>query len=196
MAINTRRSLDRKFQIANCAREATSIKQLNRRMIMTKPVQPIPEGFHTLTPYLIIKGAAQAIDFYKQAFGAEELFRMPGPDGKTIGHAEIKLGDSIVMLSDECPDFGFRSPQSLNGTPVSFMFYVKDVDATFKRAVDAGATVIRPLENQFYGDRTGTVADPFGHVWSIGTHVEDVAPEELQKRAAAEHAKMAAKTNQ
>lgn len=156
-------------------------------------VKPIPEGFHTLTPYVIVKGGAEAIDFYKKAFGAEELFRMPGPDGKTIGHAEIKIGDSIVMLSDECPEFGAQSPQSLNGTPVSFMVYVNDADTAFKRAVDAGAKVLRPLENQFYGDRTGTVADPFGHTWSIGTHIEDVAPEELEKRAAALHAKMAAK---
>jgi PhnB protein len=160
---------------------------------MAKAVKPIPDGYHTLTPYLVIKGAAQAIDFYKQAFGAEELFRMPGPDGKTVGHAEIKIGDSMVMLADEYPDFGFRSPQSLNGTPVSFMFYVKDVDTAFKRAVDAGATVVRPVANQFYGDRSGTITDPFGHQWTLGTHVEDVAPEELEKRAAAEHAKMAAK---
>ena len=160
---------------------------------MSKTVKPIPEGFHTLTPYVIVKGAAEAIDFYKKAFGAEELFRMPGPDGKTVGHAEIKIGDSIVMLSDECPEFGARSPQALNGTPVSFMFYVKDADTAFKRAVDAGAKVLQPLENKFYGDRSGTVADPFGHQWTIGTHVEDVAPEELEKRAAEAFAKMAAK---
>lgn len=158
-------------------------------------VKPIPEGFHTLTPYVIVKGAAEAIDFYQKAFGAEELFRMPGPDGKTVGHAEIKIGDSIVMLSDECPQFGAQSPQSLNGTPVSFMFYVKDVDAAFKRAVDAGATVRYPLENKFYGDRAGTVTDPFGHQWTIGTHIEDVAPEELEKRSAEAFAKMSAKAN-
>jgi len=163
---------------------------------MTKPVKPIPEGFHTLTPYLILRGAAQAIDFYKQAFGAEELFRMPVPDGKTIGHAEIKLGDSILMLADEAPEMGFRSPQSLNGTPVSFLIYVEDVDAAFTRAVGAGATVERPLEDRFYGDRTGTLRDPFGHQWSLATHKEDVSPEELEKRAAAEHAKMAGKAHQ
>ena len=162
---------------------------------MTKAVKPIPEGFHTLTPYLIIKGAAQAIDFYKRAFGAEELFRMAGPDGKTVGHAEIKIGDSIVMLADDVPEM-FRSPQSLNGTPVSFLIYVEDVDAAFNRAVEAGATVARPLENRFYGDRTGMLADPFGHQWSLATHIEDVAPEELEKRAAAEHAKMAKKQHQ
>jgi len=160
---------------------------------MSKSVKPIPDGFHTLTPYVIVKGAAEALEFYKKAFGAEELFRMPGPDGKTIGHAEFKIGDSIVMISDECLEFGAQSPQTLKGTPVSFMVYVKDADTAFQRAVDAGAKVIRPLENQFYGDRTGTVSDPFGHTWSIGTHVEDVAPEELEKRAAALHAKMAAK---
>lgn len=160
---------------------------------MSKSVKPIPDGFHTLTPYVIVKGCAEAIEFYKKAFGAEELFRMPGPDGKTIGHAEIKIGDSIVMMSDECPEFGAQSPQTLKGTPVSFMVYVKDADTAFQRAVDAGAKVLRPLENQFYGDRTGTVSDPFGHTWSIGTHIEDVAPEELEKRAAALHAKMAAK---
>jgi len=163
---------------------------------MTKAVKPIPEGFNTLTPHLMVKGAAQAIDFYKQAFGAEELFRMSDPDGKRIGHAEIKIGDSILMLADEYPEMGFLSPQSLNGTPVSFMIYVEDVDAAFKRAVDAGATVMRPLEDRFYGDRVGTINDPFGHQWSLGTHKEDVAPEELEKRAAAEHAKMAKKQHQ
>jgi PhnB protein len=161
---------------------------------MTSPVKPIPEGYHTLTPYLIIRGAAQAIDFYKKAFDAKELFRMPAPDGKKIGHAEIKIGDSILMLADEAPEMGFLSPQSLNGTPVSLLVYVKDVDTVFQRTVDAGATVMLPLENKFYGDRMGTIVDPFGHQWSLGTHVEDVPPEEMKKRAAAEAAKMAGKS--
>jgi PhnB protein len=146
-----------------------------------------------LTPYLIIRGAAQAIDFYKKAFDAKELFRMPAADGKKVGHAEIKIGDSILMLADEAPEMGFRSPPSLNGTPVSLLIYVKDVDAVFRRAVDAGAKVMLPLEDKFYGDRMGTIVDPFGHQWSLGTHIEDVPPEEMKKRAAAEAAKMAGK---
>jgi PhnB protein len=161
---------------------------------MSRKVKPIPEGYHTLTPYLIIRGAAQAIEFYKQAFGAKELFRMPMPDGK-IGHAEIRIGSSMVMLADEMPEQGFSSPQTLNGAAVSFMVYVEDADASFERAVAAGAKVLRPLKDQFYGDRTGTLSDPFGHVWSIGTHIEDVTPEEMEKRMAAEHAKMAAESH-
>jgi len=149
---------------------------------MAEKVKPIPEGFHTLTPYLIIKGAAEAIDFYKQAFGAQELFRMNTPDGQTIGHAEIKIGDSAIMLADEAPNMEHRSPQSLNGSPVSFLLYVEDVDAAFDRAVGAGATVKYAVENKFYGDRSGTVADPFGYLWSLSTHVEDVAHEELERR--------------
>lgn len=162
---------------------------------MTDAVKPIPEGYHSLTPYLIIRGAAEAIEFYKTAFGAQELFRMPMPDGK-IGHAEIKIGDSIIMLAEEMPEMGFRSPQALNGCPVSFVIYVEDVDTEFQRALDAGAKVVRPLENKFYGDRMGSVGDPFGYEWMLGTHIEDVAPEEMSKRAEAEHAKMAAASNQ
>lgn len=159
---------------------------------MANQVKSIPEGYHTLTPYLHVRGAAQAIDFYKKAFNAQELFRLPGPDGKTIGHAEIKIGDSIIMLADEMPDWGILSPESLKGTPVSFMLYVEDVDPAFQRALDAGAKVVRPLEDKFYGDRSGTVADPYGHQWSLATHKEDVSPEEINKRMAVEYAKMAA----
>jgi PhnB protein len=147
-------------------------------------VRPIPEGYHTATAYLIIKDAAKALDFYKKAFGAVELVRMEGPGGK-IGHAEIKIGDSPIMLADEHPNMGFRSPQSLGGTPVSLVLYVEDVDTWFSRAVAAGATVMRPVQDQFYGDRTGTLTDPFGHVWTIATHKEDVTSEEMRKRSEA-----------
>lgn len=142
-------------------------------------VAPIPPGYATVTPYLIIRGAAKAIDFYQRAFGAVELFRLDGPDG-TIGHAEIKIGDSPVMLADGMPDN--RDPLTLGGTAVSFMVYVPDVDAAFARAIAAGATVQRPVIDQFYGDRTGTLVDPFGHVWSLGTHIEDVSSEEMNRR--------------
>ncbi|MGI8554707.1 MAG: VOC family protein [Dehalococcoidia bacterium] len=158
---------------------------------VAKPVQAIPEGYRTLTPYLSIKGAAKAIAFYTRAFGAQERVRMEGPGG-TIGHAELAIGDSMIMLSDEMPGMGNRSPQSLNGTTVGFALYVEDVDAAFARAVAAGATVLQPLENQFYGDRSGTVADPFGHSWSLMTHIEDVSPEEMKKRMDAASAQMAA----
>ena len=153
-------------------------------------VKPIPDGFHTLTPYLSIRGAAQAIDFYKRAFGATERFRMLGPDGKRVGHAEIVIGDSIVMLADEFPEYGNSSPQTLNGTPVCFGLYVKDADSAYKRAVDAGATVLKPIADQFYGDRAGTVQDPFGHRWTLMTHKEDLSPSELNTRLAAECAKV------
>jgi PhnB protein len=146
--------------------------------------KPIPEGYHTATPYLIIKDAAQAIEFYKKAFGATEVVRFPQPDGR-IGHAEIKIGDSHIMLADEFPEMGARSPQSIGGTPVSILLYVEDVDAQAKLAVAAGAKVVRPVKDQFYGDRSGSFEDPFGHEWHIATHVEDVAPEEMHKRAAA-----------
>jgi len=159
---------------------------------MNAKVKPIPDGFHTLTPYLTVKGAAQAIDFYKRAFGAKERFRMTGPDGKSIGHAEITIGDSILMLADEMPGFS-QSPQELQGTSVSLLLYVKDVDAAFQRAVQAGATVKQPVENKFYGERAGCLADPFGHLWTLMTHIEDVPPPEMKKRMDAFRAKMAAK---
>ena len=146
--------------------------------------KPIPEGYHTATPYLIIQGAAKAIEFYKSAFGATEVLRFAQPDGR-IGHAEIKIGDSHIMLADEFPEMGARSPKSLGGSPVSILLYVEDVDALAKQAVAAGAKVTRPVKDQFYGDRSGGFEDPFGHQWHIATHVEDVAPEEMHKRAAA-----------
>ena len=147
-------------------------------------VKPIPEGYHTATPYLIIEGAANAIEFYKQAFGATELFRFPAPSGK-IGHAEIKIGDSPIMLADAYPDMGYNGPKSLGGSPVSLMIYVEDVDTVFNRAVDAGATVKEAVSDKFYGDRIGTLIDPFGHVWHVSTHKEDVSLEEMEKRAKA-----------
>ena len=150
------------------------------------PVKPIPEGYQSVTPYLIVGGAADAIEFYKKAFGATELFRMPAPDGK-IGHAEIKVGDSPIMLADEHPDMGYKGPQSIGGSPVSLMIYVADVDTVFKQAVDAGAIVKDALQDKFYGDRIGTVVDPFGHRWHLATHKEDVSPEEMERRAKAAH---------
>lgn len=151
---------------------------------MPSKSKPIPDGYHNATPYLVVDNAAAAIEFYKTAFGAKELMRMPKPNGK-IGHAEIKIGDSTIMLADETPEAGARSPRTIGGSPVSILLYVDDVDATFGKAVKAGAKVQRPLANQFYGDRTGDIQDPFGHVWHVATHVEDVSPEELKKRAAA-----------
>jgi len=143
--------------------------------------KPIPEGYHSVTPYLIIKGATEAIDFYKKAFGATELFRMPAPGGK-IGHAEIKIGDSPIMLADESPEMGHKSPQTLGGSPISIMIYVADVDTVFKQAIAAGGKEQRPVKDQFYGDRSGTLEDPFGHVWHVATHKEDVSPEEMERR--------------
>ena len=147
-------------------------------------VKPIPDGYHTATPYLIIRGAGAAIEFYKKAFGATELFRFPTPDGK-IGHAEIKIGDSPIMMADEYPEMGYNGPQTLGGSPVSVMIYVEDVDTVFNRAVDAGATVKEAVQDKFYGDRIGTLVDPFGHVWHVSTHKEDISMEEMEKRAKA-----------
>jgi len=151
--------------------------------VIVSRVKPIPEGYHSVTPYLCIDGAAEAIEFYKKAFGAKELSRMPAPGGK-IGHAEVQIGDSHVMLADEFPEMGFRSPKSIGGTPVMMHLYVEDVDATVTRLASAGAKVVRAVEDQFYGDRGGKIEDPFGHSWYVSTHVEDVSPEELEKRAA------------
>ena len=150
-------------------------------------VKPIPEGYHSVTPYLVIKGAVQALEFYKTAFGATELFRMEH-EGK-IGHAEIKIGDSPIMLADEHPDEGHVSPTTLGGSPVGIMIYVDDVDKIFNQAISAGGKEVKPLQDQFYGDRSGTLTDPFGHVWTVATHKEDVTPEEMDKRLANLHAK-------
>lgn len=156
-------------------------------------VKPIPDGVHTVTPYLIIKGAAQAIDFYKRALGAQERMRFPGPDGKMVGHAELSIGNSIVMMSDECPDRGTNSPQTLNGSPVGFVITVEDADAAFKKAVAAGATVKEPMENKFYGARAGTVTDPFGFSWTLMTFVEEVPMDEMKRRMDKLSAEMAHK---
>jgi PhnB protein len=152
---------------------------------MTAKVKPIPDGYHVVTPYLSIQGAASAIDFYKQAFGAKEIMRVPMPGGN-IGHAEIAIGDSRIMLADEFPDMNFRGPKSIGGSPVHLHVYVEDVDAQFNQAVKAGAKVLRPVADQFYGDRSGSLEDPFGHVWHLATHKEDVSPEETVRRAAAQ----------
>jgi PhnB protein len=147
-------------------------------------VKPIPDGYPRVIPYLSVEGASDAIQFYTEVFDAKERVRMGGPDGK-IGHAELEIGDGLIMLADTFPNMGAPSPKALGGTPVTVMVYVEDVDATFKRALKAGATEQRPVENQFYGDRAGSFTDPFGHTWFVATHVEDVPPDEMAKRAEA-----------
>ncbi|HPA79488.1 MAG TPA: VOC family protein [Thermoanaerobaculales bacterium] len=147
-------------------------------------VKPIPDGHHTVTPYLAVKKGVEALEFYKKAFGASETFRFVMPDGR-LGHAEFRIGDSVVMLSDEFPEFGGTAPDTLGGTPVTIHLYVEDVDAFVKRAVAAGASARRPVEDQFYGDRSGQLEDPFGHLWWVATHKEDVSPEELDRRVRA-----------
>jgi PhnB protein len=148
------------------------------------PVKAIPQGFSSITPHLVIKNAGAAIDFYKKAFGAEEIMRMSGPDGKSVMHAELKFGNSIVMIADEFKEYGNVSPQSLNGTPVTVHLYVENADASYQRAVSAGATATMPPANMPWGDRFGKLKDPYGHEWSIATHVEDVSPEECKARMA------------
>jgi PhnB protein len=154
-------------------------------------VKPIPEGYRSVTPYLAVKQAADAIEFYRRAFGAKERMRMPGPDGK-VGHAELEIGNSVIMLADEHPEMDFRGPVSIGGTSVTLHLYVPDVDATFSKATAAGAKPVRAVEDQFYGDRAGSVRDPFGHVWHIATRKEELTTEELRRRAEAaskQHAK-------
>lgn len=147
-------------------------------------VSKIPAGYHTATPYLLVRGGAEALDYYRRAFGAVELFRMAGPDGR-LGHAEFRVGDSPIMVADEHPEHGFVGPQTLGGSGVSLLLYVDDVDSAFTRALEAGGELLRPVKDQFYGDRSGTLRDPFGHVWTLATRIEDVPPEELEARARA-----------
>jgi PhnB protein len=151
---------------------------------MAKKAQAIPKGYHTVTPNIVVDGAAKAIDFYKKALGAEEIMRFPGPDGK-IMHAEIRIGDSVIMLVDQMPEQGGRGPKLIGGTPVSFFVYGDNVDAAWKRAVDAGAKPIMPLDDQFWGDRAGSLEDPYGHHWWLAQHIEDLTPDELHKRSEA-----------
>jgi PhnB protein len=158
-------------------------KAAARKAPAKKAVRPIPEGHPAVSPYLIVDDAARALEFYKKAFSAKELMRHAGPDGR-IGHAEIRLGDSVIMLADEHPEVNARSPKTIGGSPVSLHVYVKDVDAAARQATNAGARVVRPVQNQFYGDRSGTLEDPFGHQWHLSTHIEDVSPAELRRRAA------------
>jgi PhnB protein len=155
---------------------------------MAKQVKSVPDGYHTITPYMTVRNADQAMEFYKKAFGAEERYRLPGPDGK-IAHAELRIGDSVFMLGEESPEMGNISPQTLNGTTGGMMIYCKNTDEAFDRAVKAGATVVTPPENMFWGDRYAKLRDPYGHDWSIGTHFEEVSPEEMGKRMAAFSAK-------
>ena len=152
-------------------------------------VKPIPEGYHSLTPYLAVEDAAKAIDFYKEAFGAEEHVRMPSPDGK-VAHAELQIGDSKLMLSDPFPQSNVRPPSERGGPTASIFMYVNDADATFEQAQKAGATVVAELEDMFWGDRFGTLSDPFGHVWSVATHKEDLSEEEMAERSKAAMAEM------
>ena len=147
-------------------------------------VSPIPDGYASVTPYLIISGAKAAIEFYKTVFGATERLCLPGPDGR-VAHAELEIGDSVIMLADECPERGAKSPQTYGGSPISIHLYVTNSDQVYAKALAAGAKSIRPVENQFYGDRSGGFTDPFGHQWHVATHVEDVSPAELQRRLAA-----------
>lgn len=156
-----------------------------------KAVKPIPEGYRSVNAYLCVDDAARAIEFYKEAFGATERFRMEAPGGK-IGHAEIQVGDTIVMLADEMPEMNFNSPRTLGGPTCHFMLYVEDVDARVEQAVKAGATLKKPVKDEFYGDRSGSVEDPFGHLWYVATHIEDPSPEEIKRRLDVEMAKQAA----
>ena len=152
---------------------------------MAKAAKAVPDGYHTLTPGLVVKDGLRAIEFYKKAFGAEEVFRMPGPGGKGVMHAELRIGNSLLFLSDEFPGMSCQSPETLKGTTQSIYMYVQDVDALFNRAVASGARVVMPLADMFWGDRFGKLADPFGHEWALASHTEDLTPEEMEKRTRA-----------
>jgi len=152
---------------------------------MKNQIKAVPDGFHTLTPHLVVKGASQAIEFYKKAFGAEEIKRLPGPDGQSLIHAELKIGNSRLLLVDEFPEMDCRGPKSVGGSPVSIHMFVEDADAAFDKALAAGAEVRMPLADQFWGDRYGVLTDPFGHIWSIATHKENLTPQEIGERAQA-----------
>jgi PhnB protein len=166
----------------------SSGKKIAAKRTKTRAVRPIPQGHPAVSPYLIVEDATRALEFYRKAFGAKELMRHAGPDGR-IGHAEVRIGDSIVMLADEHPEVNARSPKAFGGSPVSLHVYVKDVDAVARQAIAAGAKVVRPVQDQFYGDRNGTLEDPFGHQWHVSTHIEDVSAADLRKRAAAQAGK-------
>ncbi|MCH5378015.1 MAG: VOC family protein [Planctomycetes bacterium] len=150
---------------------------------MAGTVKAIPDGYHSVTPYLIVDDGAAALEFYRRAFGARERLRMPAP-GSKVGHAEMEIGDSCIMLADEVPDMGARSARAFGGSPVTMHLYVEDVDRAVRQAIAAGAKEVRPVQDQFYGDRSGTIEDPFGHIWHIATHTEELSPEELERRAA------------
>jgi len=181
-----------KKPVRKAARKAAASKTARskpaKKSTAAKKVSPIPKGYHTATPYLVCRGAADAIDFYKKAFGAREILRMPMPDGR-VGHAEIQIGDSRVMLGDESPEMGARAPQTVGGTPVHIFLYLKDVDKTFAQATAAGATVEMPPMDMFWGDRYCKVQDPFGHKWNMATHIEDLTPKEMARRGAEAMAK-------
>jgi PhnB protein len=182
------KKLAKKKKALPVARKAVSQKpkkKLTKKVAVKrkKKVLAIPKGYHSITPYLIINNASKAIDFYKKAFGAKEVMRMEHPGGK-VGHAELKIGDAIIMLADECQEMNTRSPQAYGGSPVSIYLYVKNVDDIVKTAVSAGATILSPVENMFYGDRSGTLEDPHGHRWHISTHIEDVSAAKMKKRVA------------
>ena len=180
MAVKKKRSPTKKSSARKApARKAPARKAAPKK----KTVQPIPMGYHAITPYLAIQNAAAALDFYKRAFGARELLRMAMPDGK-LAHAEMRVGDSVVMMADESREQDFLSPQARGGSTVTIHLYVSDVDRIFRQAVEAGAKVVRDLQDQFYGDRTASVMDPFGHVWYLATHKEEVSKSEMKKRAA------------
>jgi len=169
---------------------ARADKPKSNKVKKAAKVKPVPEGFSTVTPHLNVRDAARALDFYKRAFGAIETVRMPGPGGAIL-HAEFKIGDSYLFLAEEMPDWGSKSPQTLNGTATAICLYVGDADAVFNQAVSAGAKVVMPLADQFWGDRYGKLADPFGHEWAVATHLEDLTPEEMKKRQEVAMAQMA-----